>query len=48
MIDVVATCKRGMRELIVHIDFPLLLITAAIMGSAWPPCIRRPTTARIA
>ena len=32
MIDVVATCKRGMRELIAHIDFPLLLITAAIMG----------------
>ena len=32
MIDVLATFKRGMRELIVHIDFPLLLITAAIMG----------------
>lgn len=32
MIDVVATFKRGMRELFAHIDFPLLLITAAIMG----------------
>ena len=32
MIDVVSTFKRGMRELVVHIDFPLLLITAAIMG----------------
>ncbi len=31
MIDVVATFKHGMRELIAHIDFPLLLITAAIM-----------------
>lgn len=32
MIDVVSTFKRGMRELVAHIDFPLLLITAAIMG----------------
>ena len=32
MIDVVSAFKRGMRELVVHIDFPLLLITAAIMG----------------
>jgi len=32
MIDVVATFKRGMRELIAHIDFPLLLITLAIMA----------------
>jgi rod shape determining protein RodA len=32
MIDVVSTFKRGLRELIAHIDFPLLLITAAIMG----------------
>ena len=32
MIDVVGTLKRGARELVAHIDFPLLLITAAIMG----------------
>ena len=32
MIDVVATFKRGLRELIAHIDFPLLLITLAIMA----------------
>ena len=32
MIDVVGTFKRGARELIAHIDFPLLLITLAIMA----------------
>ncbi len=32
MIDVIGTCKRGARELIAHIDFPLLLITLTIMG----------------
>ncbi len=32
MIDVVGTLKRGARELIAHIDFPLLLITLAIMA----------------
>ena len=32
MIDVVGTLRRGARELVAHIDFPLLLITAAIMG----------------
>jgi len=32
MIDVVGTFKRGAHELIAHIDFPLLLITLAIMA----------------
>ena len=32
MIDVVATLKRAARELVAHVDFPLLLITATIMG----------------
>jgi rod shape determining protein RodA len=32
MIDVVGTLRRGARELVAHIDFPLLLITAAIMA----------------
>ncbi|PKO36240.1 MAG: rod shape-determining protein RodA, partial [Betaproteobacteria bacterium HGW-Betaproteobacteria-6] len=32
MIDIVGTLRRGGRELIAHIDFPLLLITMAIMG----------------
>ncbi|MBP5996983.1 MAG: rod shape-determining protein RodA [Azonexus sp.] len=32
MIDVIETLRRGARELVAHIDFPLLLITAAIMG----------------
>ena len=32
MIDVVGTLKRGARELIAHIDFPLLLITLTIMA----------------
>ncbi len=32
MIDVSATLRRWARELVAHIDFPLLLITAAIMG----------------
>ena len=32
MIDVVGTLKRGARELVAHIDFPLLLITLTIMA----------------
>ena len=32
MIDVVGTLRRGAHELVAHIDFPLLMITAAIMG----------------
>ncbi|MGA9396250.1 MAG: rod shape-determining protein RodA [Azonexus sp.] len=32
MIDIVGTLKRGGRELIAHIDFPLLLITLTIMA----------------
>jgi rod shape determining protein RodA len=32
MIDVVGTLRRGAHELVAHIDFPLLLITATIMG----------------
>ena len=33
MIDVIATFRRGGRELIAHIDFPLLLITLTIMAT---------------
>ena len=32
MIDIVGTLKRGGRGLVANIDFPLLLITLAIMG----------------
>ena len=32
MIDVIGYARRGMRELIAHIDFPLLLITMTIMA----------------
>ncbi len=32
MIDIASTLRRGWRQLIAHIDFPLLFITLAIMG----------------
>jgi rod shape determining protein RodA len=32
MIDVVGTLRRALRQLVAHVDFPLLLITLAIMG----------------
>ena len=32
MIDIPGTLRRGWRELVAHIDFPLLLITMAIMA----------------
>jgi len=32
MIDVIGMARRGGRELVAHIDFPLLLITLAIMA----------------
>jgi rod shape determining protein RodA len=32
MIDIVGTLRRGWRQLIAHVDFPLFFITLAIMG----------------
>ena len=32
MIDVIGTLQRGWRQLIAHVDFPLLFITLAIMS----------------